>query len=238
MSTKENIIQLEDAAIYQQDNRILANVNLNIYAGEFVYIIGKVGTGKTSLLRTLNAELPLIEGSGKVAGYNLKDIKSAEIPFLRRKIGMVFQDFKLLTDRNIFRNLEFVLQATGWKEQNRIHARIVEVLSAVGMNDCLEKMPNQLSGGEQQRIVIARALLNNPEIILADEPSGNLDPETSDALINLFLKINKQGKTIVMASHDYYTLQKFPARTLICENNRIVNFEGNLKEDIDFDSLL
>ncbi|MDP4184531.1 MAG: ATP-binding cassette domain-containing protein [Bacteroidota bacterium] len=238
MSTEEYIVRIENASIYQRDNLVLSDVNLKIRPGEFVYVIGKVGTGKSSLIRTLNAELPLMQGDGRVAGYDLAKIKSRDVPFLRRKVGVVFQDFKLLTDRTIFKNFEFILHATGWKEENRIQARIVEVLDSVGMTDSLNKMPHQLSGGEQQRVVIARALLNNPDLILADEPTGNLDPETSDALINLLRRINKEGKTIIMASHDYFILQKYPARTLICENNKVVDFEGELREDVDFESLL
>ncbi|MBT6762949.1 MAG: ATP-binding cassette domain-containing protein, partial [Prolixibacteraceae bacterium] len=195
---KENrVVELIEADIYQHENRILSSVDLKVDSGEFVYVIGKVGTGKTSLIKTLNAELPLFSGSGQVAGFNLSRIKSKEISLLRRKLGVVFQDFRLLNDRNVYENLAFVLKATGWKNKNDIDNRIGEVLESVGVSDKLTKMPHRLSGGEQQRVVIARAILNDPIIILADEPTGNLDPETSGEILDLFIQLNKAGKTVL-----------------------------------------
>ena len=234
---KNNVIELVDAAIYQRENLILSEVNLAICEGEFVYIIGKVGTGKTSLIKTLNAEIPLIAGLGTVAGFQLAEIKSKEVPMLRRKLGVVFQDFRLLTDRSVYENLAFVLKATGWKNKIEIDSRIAEVLESVGVADKIKKMPHQLSGGEQQRVVIARAILNNPSIILADEPTGNLDPETSQEILDLFIKLNKEGKTVLMASHDYAVIAKKPARTLICATGKLNDSEAD-KVEIDFESLL
>ncbi len=223
----EPIITLYDAQIYQKLNLVLSEVELKIHPGEFVFLIGKVGSGKSSLLKTLYAELPLKEGSGEIAGYRLEGIKHNEIPFLRRKIGMVFQDFQLLPDRDVFNNLSFVLGATGWKESKIIKDRITEVLDIVGLNYKEDKFPHQLSGGEQQRVVIARALLNDPEIILADEPTGNLDPETSEELLKLLMNISKNGRAILMATHDYAMIRKFPARTLRCENGQLNAVEPN-----------
>ena len=233
----EPIIQLENADIYQRETLILNNINLSINKGEFLYIIGKVGSGKSSLLKTFYNELPLMSGHGTVCGYHLEKIKSKEVPFLRRRLGIIFQDFQLLTDRTVDRNFEFVLRATGWNNEKSINERIDEVLTIVGMGHSGARMPHQLSGGEQQRIVIARALLNNPEIILADEPTGNLDPETSEALLKVFMEINSEGKTIVMATHDYPIIQRFPARTLICETGGIREMADE-SEQIDFESLL
>lgn len=233
----EPIIQLKNADIYQQDLLVLGNVNLTINKGEFLYVIGKVGSGKTSLLKTFYNELPLVIGEGFVAGYKLEHIRQKEVPFLRRKLGIAFQDFQLLIDRTVYKNLEFVLKATGWHNEVAVKERIQKVLAMVEMPDAGSKMPHRLSGGEQQRIVIARALLNNPEIILADEPTGNLDPETSESILRVLKEINGEGKTIVIATHDYMTIQKFPARKIVCEN-------GGLKESvseneiIDFESLL
>ena len=189
---KKNVIELSQAIIYQRENQILSDVNLTISEGEFVYIIGKVGTGKTSLIKTLNAEIPLVEGTGKVAGYQLETLKSKELHLLRRKLGVVFQDFRLLTDRNVYENLAFVLKATGWKEKDEIEKRIYDVLDSVGVVNKLDKMPHELSGGEQQRVVIARAILNNPMILLADEPTGNLDPETSGEILDLFNRFEQR----------------------------------------------
>jgi len=217
----ENIIELINADIVQRDHVVLTDINLEIKAGEFVYLIGKVGSGKSSLIKTLNAELPLEKGSGKVAGYDLTDIKNSEIPFLRRKLGVVFQDFRLLTDRNVFDNLVFVLKATDWKDDFEITDRVSTVLSMVSMNEKAKSMPHQLSGGEQQRVVIARALLNNPEIILADEPTGNLDPQTSIELMQIFKDLNDQGKTVVIATHDYPLIRKFPARIITVDEQKI-----------------
>lgn len=231
------IISLRKADIFQNKNLVLAGVNLSVRAGEFVYLIGKVGSGKSSLIKTLNAELQVKNGEVIVAGYDLQTIKQKEIPFLRRKIGVVFQDFKLLTDRNVHDNLAFVLQATGWKQVKAIEDRIDDVLEWVGMRHKLHAMPHQLSGGEQQRIVVARALLNEPEIILADEPTGNLDPETSTELLQLFLEMNRQGKTILMATHDYPLIRQFPARTIICDEKSLSESINNTDE-IDFSELL
>jgi len=221
----EPIIILDKADIYQKLSLILSNVDLKVYPGEFVYMIGKVGSGKTSLLKTLYAELPLNEGDGWIAGYSLKNIKKTETPFLRRKIGMVFQDFQLLPDRSVHENLMFVLGATGWKDKRLMNNRIKDVLERVGLKYKDDKMPHQLSGGEQQRVVIARALLNDPDIILADEPTGNLDPETSEDLMQLLLSISKNGRAVVMATHDYDMIRKYPGRTLRCEKSSLVMVE-------------
>jgi len=220
------IIQLTDCSIWQQNHLVLSHVNLSIGKGEFIYLVGRVGSGKSSLIKTLNAQLPLKEGTGLVAGYDLSKIKKREVPFLRRKIGIVFQDFQLLTDRTVNENLEFVLKATGWKNKNEINIRIGEVLEKVGLGLKGYKMPHQLSGGEQQRIVIGRALLNDPEIILADEPTGNLDPETSEGIIRLLTDISKTGRAVVVATHNYTLLKKFSARTIKCEN-------GEMKDVVD-----
>ena len=223
----EAIIKLGNAVIRQQKNTILKDVSLEIKEGEFVYLIGKVGSGKTSLLKTLYAELPLIYGKGEVAGYQLSKIKKSQIAYLRRKCGIVFQDFKLLTDRNVYANLEFVLKATGWKDKKAIKERINEVLDKVELPDKRDKFPHQLSGGEQQRIVLARALLNAPPIILADEPTGNIDPETSYRLVELLKDICDSGKTVVIATHQYDLIKHFPGKVFRCEN-------GVLQEDFSF----
>ena len=233
----EPIIELKNADIYQRETLILKNINLSINKGEFLYIIGKVGSGKSSLLKTFYNELPLITGNGTVCGYHLEKIRSKDVPFLRRRLGIIFQDFQLLTDRTVYKNFEFVLKATGWFNEKAIKDRIHEVLTIVDMLQSGQRMPHQLSGGEQQRIVIARALLNNPEIILADEPTGNLDPETSEALLRVFTEINSEGKTIVMATHDYPIIQKFPARKIICEAGGIREVADDTAI-IDFETLL
>ena len=233
----ESIIELKNADIYQRETLILKNINLSINKGEFLYIIGKVGSGKSSLLKTFYNELPLITGNGTVCGYHLEKIRSKDVPFLRRRLGIIFQDFQLLTDRTVYKNFEFVLKATGWFNEKAIKDRIHEVLTIVDMLQSGPRMPHQLSGGEQQRIVIARALLNNPEIILADEPTGNLDPETSEALLRVFTEINNEGKTIVMATHDSPIIQKFPARKIICEAGGIREVADDTAI-IDFETLL
>lgn len=235
--TEQPIIRITNADIFQRETQVLANINLEIEAGSFVYLIGKVGSGKSSLIKTMHAEIPLTKGEITIAGFEISQIKQKEIPFLRRKIGVVFQDFKLLTDRNIHDNLAFVLQATGWKQKNAIEDRIDDMLALVAMRDKLNTMPHELSGGEQQRIVVARALLNDPDIILADEPTGNLDPETSTELMKVFKELNERGKTVVMATHDYLLLHQFPARTLICEDKRVKESPIDA-EDIDFKELL
>ncbi|HAN19999.1 MAG: phosphonate ABC transporter ATP-binding protein [Bacteroidetes bacterium GWC2_33_15] len=231
----DTIIEFENARIFQKDNLILTNVNLTINKGEFVYFIGKVGSGKSSLIKTINAEIPLKDGDGKVAGYDLKKLKTKQVPFLRRKLGIVFQDFQLLSDRSVHDNLQFVLKATGWTNKTEINDRIAQVLERVNLGYKGYKMPHQLSGGEQQRVVIARALLNEPEIILADEPTGNLDPETSENLMMLLLEISNNGRAVIMATHDYNMVKQFPARTIKFDNGKI--FEQGLADEIDFESL-
>jgi len=229
------IIELKECLIWQHDHLVLSSVNLNVRKGEFMYLVGRVGSGKTSLIKTLNAQIPLKEGTGIVAGYNLSKLRTKDIPMLRRKLGIVFQDFQLLTDRSVHDNLEFVLKATGWKNKNEISARIGEVLEKVGLGLKGYKMPHQLSGGEQQRVVIGRALLNDPDIILADEPTGNLDPETSEGIIKLLVDISKTGRAVVVATHNYTILKKFPARTVKCENEKLT--EINLEQEIDVERL-
>ncbi|MEP5340492.1 MAG: ATP-binding cassette domain-containing protein [Algibacter sp.] len=215
------ILQLKDASIYQGESLVLSDVNVEINKGDFVYLIGKTGTGKSSFMKTLYGDLPLTEGEGHIVDYNLKTLKEKEIPFLRRKLGVVFQDFKLLSDRTINDNLLFVLKATGWKDKAEMATRIEDVLTKVDMKTKGFKFPHELSGGEQQRIAIARALLNNPELILADEPTGNLDPQTSIEVMEVLQEINKNGNTILMATHDYALLLKYPSKTLKCDNNEV-----------------
>jgi len=230
----DNIIEFNDCPIYQKDNLILSHINFSLKRGEFVYLIGKVGSGKTSLIKTINAQIPLKEGYAAVAGFELLNLKRKEIPELRKKLGIVFQDFQLLTDRSIFNNLEFVLKATGWKNKQEIEQRIGEVLERVGLDYKGYKMPHQLSGGEQQRVVIARALLNDPEIILADEPTGNLDPETSESIIKTLMDISQGGRAVVMATHNYTLLKKFNARTLKCQSGKLTEVNNNQPIDLDF----
>lgn len=215
------VLFLKDAYIFQRENLILENVSVTVEKGEFVYLIGKTGTGKSSFMKTLYGDLPLTKGEGNIVGYDLATLKESDIPFLRRKLGVVFQDFKLLNDRTVKDNLLFVLTATGWKDKNAMDQRIDEVLDKVGMKTKNFKYPYQLSGGEQQRIAIARALLNNPEIILADEPTGNLDPQTSVEVMEVLQEINKNGNTILMATHDYALLLKYPSKTLKCDENQV-----------------
>jgi cell division transport system ATP-binding protein len=225
------IIELIDCTIWQQDHLVLSNINLRVGKGEFIYLVGRVGSGKSSLIKTLNAHIPLQKGTGLVAGYNLSKLKRREIPYLRRKIGIVFQDFQLLIDRSVNENLEFVLKATGWKNKKEIDTRIGEVLEKVGLGLKGYKMPHQLSGGEQQRVVIGRALLNDPDIILADEPTGNLDPETSEGILKLLTDISKTGRAVIVATHNYTLLKKFSARTIKCEAGQLV--EVNEDEEIE-----
>ncbi len=217
----EHILSLKNVTIYQENKVILSQVNLEVKEGEFIYIIGKTGTGKSSFMKTLYGDLPLTEGTGNIVGYNLLNLKDKDIPYLRRKIGIVFQDFQLLPDRSVKENMLFVLKATGWTDAKVIQEKIDDVLDKVGMKDLANKMPHQLSGGEQQRVAIARALLNDPELILADEPTGNLDPQTSVEVLSVLKKINDNGKTVIMATHDYALLMKFPSKTLKCEDNTI-----------------
>ena len=215
------MLQLKDASIFQRENLILSDINLDIEKGEFNYIIGKTGSGKSSLMKTLYGDLPLQNGQCSIVGFDLQKLKEKEIPFLRRKIGIVFQDFQLLNDRSVYENLLFVLKATGWKGKNQMDTKINEVLEKVDMKTKGFKMPYQLSGGEQQRVAIARALLNTPEMILADEPTGNLDPKTSVEIMNVLEEINKAGITILMATHDYALILKFPHKTIKCEGGKI-----------------
>ncbi len=226
----DTIIELKSCSILQQDHLVLSDVNLKVEKGEFIYLVGRVGSGKTSLIRTLNAQLPLTDGEGWVAGFNLRTIKKREIPQLRRKLGIVFQDFQLLTDRSVHENLEFALRATGWNSKVAIEDRIREVLEKVSLQNKGFKMPHQLSGGEQQRVVIARALLNDPEIILADEPTGNLDPETSEEIHILLKSISSTGRAVVMSTHKHSLVKKFPARTMRCENGKLVQTESDDQE--------
>ncbi len=230
----DTIIRLENASIFIQDHLVLSSVNFQVSNGEFVYLIGKVGSGKTSVIKTLNAEYPLVEGEGYVSDFELHNLKTVQIPYLRRKLGIVFQDFQLLTDRTVEDNLTFVLKATGWKNKGEIEKRNSMVLERVGLANKGYKMPNQLSGGEQQRIVIARALLNDPEIILADEPTGNLDPETSDDIMKILMDISASGRTVIMATHNYNLLNKYRARTLKCVDGRLSELE---QREIDFEAL-
>ena len=217
----QSILSLRNATIYQEGKTILSDVNLEVNQGEFIYVIGKTGSGKSSLLKTLYADLELKEGAGHIVDFDLATLKEDDIPFLRRKIGIVFQDFKLLPDRTIKDNMLFVLKATGWTDNTEMLNKIDEVLDKVGMKDFANKMPHQLSGGEQQRVAIARALLNDPELILADEPTGNLDPQTSAEVLEVLRKINANGKTVLMSTHDYALLVKFPSKTLKCEDAKI-----------------
>jgi cell division transport system ATP-binding protein len=220
----EPIIEIHHANIYQGNSVILQDVNLRVNKGEFVYLVGKTGTGKSSLLKTLYGELPLTEGDATVAGFSIKGLNWKKVPYLRRNLGVVFQDFQLLTDRNVNNNLKFVLRATGWKDEKLMDDKIGEVLDKVGLRSKGFKMPFELSGGEQQRVDIARALLNSPKLILADEPTGNLDPETSDEIMNLLFHISKDFNTaIVMATHDYIVVQKFPARMIRTEKGRVTD---------------
>ena len=218
------IIELKHVNIYQGNNLILQDVNFKVNKGEFVYLVGKTGTGKSSLLKTLYGDLPLKEGDGTVVGFNLREMDWKKVPFLRRNLGVVFQDFQLLTDRNVNDNLKFVLKATGWKDEKLMDEKIQDVLDKVGLKSKGFKMPFELSGGEQQRVDVARALLNSPKLILADEPTGNLDPETSDEIMQLLFHISRDfGTAIVMATHDYIVINKYPARMVRTERGRVVD---------------
>lgn len=223
MFSNDPVVNVKDASIFQDHNTVLENVDFEITKGEFVFLVGKTGSGKSSLLKTLYADLPLRLGEIVVAGYSIRKIRPSEVPLLRRKLGIIFQDFQLFSDRTVAENLLFVMKATGWRDNGKMRARISEVLMQVGLGSVERKMPHQLSGGEQQRVVIARALLNEPQILLADEPTGNLDPTVSDGILKLFQQINKSGTAILMATHDYRIIKKFPARILKCENMRIVD---------------
>lgn len=219
---EDYIISLKKLSVFQRKNLVLSDVNLKLRKGEFAYLIGKTGSGKSSLLKTLYAELPVIEGEASIVGYDLKTLKSKDIPFLRRRLGIVFQDFQLLEDRSVFDNLMFVLKATGWTDKRLAEQRIHDVLLQVDLVAKGYKMPHQLSGGEQQRVAIARALLNQPEVILADEPTGNLDPETSNGILRLLMNISEGGQAVIMATHNYNLIYKFPARIIKCEEGTII----------------
>lgn len=220
----DHLIQLSDVTVYIRDNVVLDKVSFAVDKGEFIYLIGRTGTGKSSLLRTLYADLPLKTGEGYVAGHTLPGISHDEIPYLRRKLGIVFQDFQLLTDRSVENNLKFVMEATGWNDKTKMDERVDEVLEMVDMPIGAKlKMPHQLSGGEQQRVAIARALVNHPEVILADEPTGNLDPETSEGILQLMIDITSTGTSVLLATHNYSFFKKHPARTLKCERGFVID---------------
>lgn len=219
----DTIIDLKKIAVFQKNLLVLSDVSLQIERGEFCYLIGRTGSGKSSLMKILYADLPMVEGEARVAGFNLHELRDKQIPFLRRKIGIVFQDFQLLTDRSVKDNLLFVMKATGWRDKIAMEERMEDVLEKVGLHTKSFKMPHQLSGGEQQRVVIARALINDPDIILADEPTGNLDPETSLGIMELLRDISKTGRAILMATHDYTLFQKFPGRIFRCDNGKVVD---------------
>lgn len=224
----QSVIHLDGIQIFQSGRSILTDVDLQIKSGEFVYIIGKTGSGKSSLLKVIYADIPVKEGLATAVGYNLRSIKKADVPYLRRKLGIVFQDFQLLDDRTIEANLTFVLKATGWKDKSKIKQRILEVLEEVGLINKLKAMPHQLSGGEQQKIAIARAILNKPDVILADEPTGNLDPETTNGIMKLLLHLNKSGNTVLMATHNYNIIHKFPGKVIVCEDGKVVTSSNKL----------
>ena len=216
-----SILNIEEVSIFQHDETIFENINININKGDFIYLIGKTGSGKSSLIKTIYADLELQKGEISVGGFTLKNLKENKIPFLRRKLGIVFQDFNLLQDRSVFDNLKFVLQATEWKNKRKIEDRIYEVLEIINIKDLIHKFPHQLSGGQKQKVAISRALLNNPDLIIADEPTGNLDPKTSLEIMQLLLDLNKKGNTILMATHDFILIKQFPHKTLLCNNKSI-----------------
>lgn len=216
------IIELDRLSVYQNENLILSNVNLTISKGEFLYLIGKTGSGKSSLLKTIYSELPVRIGTARVAGFDLRMIHRTDIPMLRRKLGIIFQDFQLLMDRSVNENLFFVMRATGWRDKRQMQKRLLEVLAKVNLGNKGTKMPHQLSGGEQQRVAIARALVNDPEVILADEPTGNLDPESSEGIVSLLMDISRTGRAVIVATHNYTFFDKYPAPTLLCENGKVI----------------
>ncbi len=221
--SSEPIVSVSDTSIFQENETILGNINFNINKGELVYLVGKTGSGKSSLLKTLYADIPLRLGDVNIAGYSLKNIKSKDVPYLRRKLGIIFQDFELFNDRSVAENLEFVMKATGWKDRTKIKKKTAEILMQVGLGAISSKFPYQLSGGEQQRVVIARSLINEPSILLADEPTGNLDPEVSQGIFDLFKQINKSGTAILMATHDFKLLEANPYRVLTCADGKLVD---------------
>jgi cell division transport system ATP-binding protein len=223
MFSTDPVVRVKDASIFQDNNTVLNNISFEIDKGEFVFLIGRTGSGKSSLLKTLYADLPLHMGEVSVAGFDIRKIKNNQVPLLRRKIGIIFQDFQLFPDRTVGENLNFVMKATGWKDGAKMKNRLAEVLMQVGLGSVEKKMPHQLSGGEQQRVVIARALVNEPLILMADEPTGNLDPKIASEILRLFQQINKSGTAVLMATHSYGLIRKFPARVLKCEEGNIVD---------------
>lgn len=223
MFSSDPVVAIRQASILQDHNTVLNNVNVNIDKGEFVFVVGRTGSGKSSLLKTLYADLPLRQGEISVAGFDLFNLKASQVPLLRRKVGIIFQDFQLFPDRSVAENLMFVMRATGWSDSGKMKARMVEVLMQVGLGSVEKKMPHQLSGGEQQRVVIARALLNEPVILFADEPTGNLDPEVATGIMKLFQQINKSGTAVLMATHSYGLIRKFPCRVLKCEGGSVLD---------------
>lgn len=236
MFSTDPVIKVRDATIFQEDSPVLNGINFEVAKGEFVFLIGRTGSGKSSLLKTLYADLPLRVGTVTIGGFDLKGIKQNQVPLLRRKVGIIFQDFQLFPDRTVGDNLTFVMQATGWKDSAKIKGRLAEVLMQVGLGSVEKKMPHQLSGGEQQRIVIARAMINEPLILVADEPTGNLDPEVSSGILKTFQQINRSGTAILMATHSYGLIKKFPSRVLKCEQGKIYDssvetFELKSEED-------
>jgi len=236
MFSTDPVIKVRDAAIFQEEQPVLNAINFDVAKGEFVFLIGRTGSGKSSLLKTLYADLPLKVGDITIGGFNLKGIKPSQVPMLRRKVGIIFQDFQLFPDRTVGDNLTFVMKATGWKDSAKMKGRLAEVLMQVGLGSVEKKMPHQLSGGEQQRIVIARAMINEPLILIADEPTGNLDPEVSSGILKTFQQINRSGTAILMATHSYGLIKKFPARVLKCDQGKIYDsavetFEMKSEED-------
>lgn len=236
MFSTDPVVRVKDATIFQDHASVLSNLNFEIEKGEFAFLVGRTGSGKSSLLKTFYADLPLRLGDISVAGFNIREIRASQVPQLRRKIGIIFQDFQLFPDRTVGENLNFVMRATGWKESSKMKSRLAEVLMQVGLGSVEKKMPHQLSGGEQQRVVIARALINEPVILFADEPTGNLDPEVASGILKLFQQINKQGTAVLMATHSYGLIRKFPARVLKCEDGNIrdsnkESFELKIEDD-------
>ncbi len=223
MFSTDPVVRVKEASIFQDHNTVLGDISFDIEKGEFVYLVGRTGSGKSSLLKTLYADLNLRLGDIQVSGFNIRGIKSFEVPLLRRKLGIIFQDFQLFPDRSVDENLMFVMKATGWKENGKMRARLSDVLMQVGLGSVEKKMPHQLSGGEQQRVVIARALLNEPQILLADEPTGNLDPEVSHGIMRIFQQINKSGTAVLMATHSYGLIKNFPYRVLKCEDGKVID---------------
>lgn len=221
--SNDPVARLNDACIFQENNTVLSNISFNIEKGEFIFLVGKTGSGKSSLLKTLYADLPLRLGDVEIAGFSIRGIRNSQVPMLRRKLGIIFQDFQLFADRSVAENLLFVMRATGWRDASKMRARLTEVLMQVGLGSVDRKMPHQLSGGEQQRVVIARALINEPVLLIADEPTGNLDPGVSVGILKLFQQINNSGTAVLMATHDYDLIKKFPARTLKCDEGKVLD---------------